>query len=257
MQKLGDILSERARADFVGREREVAGLFELFEKGGPLVVHIHGVAGIGKSSLLEAFAARARTRGARLVRIDCRAVAPTAAAFLAELSEALGEPLVDVDGAAQRLASFGEHVVIALDTYEAFRLLDTWIRQVLVPSLPVNTRLATAGRNPPSPAWRTAAGWQGLFRSLTLEPLSEEESLGYLGRSGILPEVAGRINRVTRGHPLALGMAASIVLSDPGRAIEETGLRQVIDELSHSYFEAVPDAITQRALEASSVVRCV
>jgi len=52
-------------------------------------------------------------------------------------------------------------------------------------------------------------------------------------------------------------MAASIVLSDPGRAIEDTGLRQVIDELSRSYFEAVPDAITRRALEASSVVRCV
>src|SRR3954462_11240012 len=129
MQKLGDILSEHARADFAGREQEVDALFELFEPGGPLVVHVHGVAGIGKSSLLEAFGALARTRGARVVRIDCRSVAPTAAAFLAELSEALGEPLVDVEAAAQRLASFGEHVVIVLDTYEAFRLLDTWLRQ--------------------------------------------------------------------------------------------------------------------------------
>lgn len=52
-------------------------------------------------------------------------------------------------------------------------------------------------------------------------------------------------------------MAASIVLSEPGRTIEETSLHQVIDQLSQSYIEAVPDAITRRALEASSVVRCV
>src|SRR5687767_7949963 len=144
MQKLGDIVSEHARAAFVGREADLAALFDLFDKSGPLVVHVHGVAGIGKSSLLEAFAARARGRGARVVRIDCRAVAPTAPAFLAELSEALGEPLPTVDAAAERLASFGEHVVIVLDTYEAYRLLDTWIRQVFVPSLPVNTRVVTA-----------------------------------------------------------------------------------------------------------------
>src|SRR3954471_1197856 len=97
MQKLGDILSEHAHADFAGREQEVDALFDLFETGGPLVVHVHGVAGIGKSSLLEAFAARARGRGARVVRIDCRAIAPTAQAFLTELSEALGESLPTVD----------------------------------------------------------------------------------------------------------------------------------------------------------------
>jgi hypothetical protein len=52
-------------------------------------------------------------------------------------------------------------------------------------------------------------------------------------------------------------MSASIALSDAGRSIQDTGLHQVIDELSRSYIEAVPDAITRRALEASSVVRCV
>ena len=60
MQKLGDILSARALAHFAGREREVDTLLGLFATGGPLVVHVHGVAGIGKSSLLEAFAGRAR-----------------------------------------------------------------------------------------------------------------------------------------------------------------------------------------------------
>jgi len=60
MQKLGDIASERALAAFAGREHELKALLELFEKDGPLALYINGVAGIGKSSLLEAFAARAR-----------------------------------------------------------------------------------------------------------------------------------------------------------------------------------------------------
>ena len=72
-----------------------------------------------------------------------------------------------------RLASFDETVAIVLDTYEVFVLLDAWIRQVFVPSLPVNARLAIGSRNPPSPAWRTTPGWQGLFRSLPLDPLPE------------------------------------------------------------------------------------
>jgi hypothetical protein len=257
MQKLGDIVSERALAAFAGRAREVEALLQLFEQGGPLALYVHGVAGIGKSSLLEVFAARVRATGGRVVRIDCRTVEPTVQGLLTELSDALGEPLLTVEEVGERLASFDERIVIALDTYEVFRLMDTWIRQVFIPSLPVNTRVAIASRNPPSPAWRTTPGWQGLFRSLLLEPLSETEALGYLTMSGIAPDVARRINLIARGHPLALGMAASIVLSETERTIEEAGLHQVIEALSRSYIEAVPDPITRRALEASSVVRCV
>jgi hypothetical protein len=257
MQTLGEILSGRAVADFSGREREVEALLDLLEKDGPLAAHVHGVTGIGKSSLLAAFAAGASGCGARLVRIDCRTVEPTAQGFLLELSTALGEPLSTVAEAAQRLSSFGETVVIALDTYEVFYLLDTWIRQVFVPALPTNARMVIAGRNPPSSEWRTAPGWRGLFRSLPLGPFSEKEALAYLAMSGIPPEASIRINRLARGQPLALSMAASIVRSDPERAIEETGLHQVIDGLARSYLEAVPDAIMRRALEASSVVRCV
>ena len=257
MQKLGDIVSERALAAFAGRAREVDALLQLFDQGGPLALYVHGVAGIGKSSLLEVFAARVRATGGRVVRIDCRTVEPTVHGFLTELSDALGQSLVTVDEVIGRLASFDERIVITLDTYEVFPLMDTWVRQVFIPALPVNARVVIASRNPPSPAWRTMPGWQGLFRSLLLEPLSETDALGYLTMSGIAPDVARRINSIARGHPLALTMAMSIVLSDARGTIEEAGLHRVIEALSHSYIEAVPDPITRRALEASSVVRCV
>ena len=254
-KRLGDIASERALASFAGRARELAALLGLLEEGGPLVFHVHGVAGIGKSRLLDAFATRARA--ARVVRIDCRTVEPTARGFLAELSQALGSKLSTVEDAARRLAGFRETVVVALDTYEVFRLLDSWMRQVFVAALPANARVLIADRNPPSPAWRTAPGWQGLFRSLLLEPLPERDALAYLASSGVAATTARRLNRVARGHPLALTMAASLAYTETARAVEEKGLQQVIDELSRTYVDEVPDATAREALAASSVARCV
>src|SRR6185369_14431909 len=129
MQKLGDIVSERALATFAGRAREVEALLQLFEQSGPLALYVHGVAGIGKSSLLEVFAARMRAKGGRVVRLDCRTVEPTVQGFLSALSDALGEALLTVEEVAERLAIFDERIVIALDTFEVFRLMETWIRQ--------------------------------------------------------------------------------------------------------------------------------
>jgi hypothetical protein len=62
-----------------------------------------------------------------------------------------------------------------------------------------NVQLRSAGLNKTSPPWRA---------------MSETEALGYLTMSGIAPDVARRINLIARGHPLALGMATSIALTD-------------------------------------------
>src|SRR5262245_43213406 len=166
----------------------------LFDDGGPVVVHVNGVAGIGKSTLLDAFAARAREDGAAVVRIDCRAVEPTPRGFLAEISDALGEPVERVEDLAEILASLGERVVVTLDTYEVFRLLDSWIRMSFVASLPDNSRVLIASRNPPSAAWRTAPGWTNLFRSIELGALADDDALAFLARAGVADDAAKKIN---------------------------------------------------------------
>ena len=40
-----------------------------------------------------------------------------------------------------------------LDHYEVFRLMDTWLRQELVPSLPVAVHLLLVGREAPVTGW--------------------------------------------------------------------------------------------------------
>ena len=86
-------------------------------------------------------------------------------------------------------------MVIALDHYEVFRLMDTWLRQVLVPALPADTGLLLAGRERPLGAWFSLEG----FRTLPLGPLEDADALSVLEHHGIRAGDAARLNRIAGG----------------------------------------------------------
>ncbi len=201
-QTIHDLLVDRAALGFVGRERELAALETLFEDHGPLVLHVRGSPGLGKSRLVGAFAARRRQPGHVVVRLDGHAIEPTEVGFVRALAGAPAATSV----AVQRLADAGERVVLALDGYEDLRLLDTWLRQLLIPSLPVHVRVLLVSREPPVGTWLAAPEWRGLFQSLTLEPLAEPEASELLAQLGVGAERARGINQFARGHPLALDL---------------------------------------------------
>src|SRR5262245_50281593 len=97
----------------VGRAGELAALVSAVEHG-PQVVFVHGIAGIGKSALLAAFAERARDRRIAVVRIDCASTEPTVRGFLMELGVAIGTEVATIEEAARRLGALGRVVVLAL-----------------------------------------------------------------------------------------------------------------------------------------------
>src|SRR5262245_42692042 len=256
MNRIGDLLAQRAREAFIGRSAELEALLSMLD-GGPQVVFVHGIAGIGKSTLLEAFAEQARARGATVVRLDCRGMEPTERGFLHELGIAIGLPAGAPDQAAERLGTLGSRVVLSLDTYEVFRLMDTWLRQVFLTLLPENVRVVLAGRDRPVSSWLTAPGWQGILRSLALGPLGEPEAIELLVVNGIKPDRAGRIQDLARGHPLALKLAANAVTEcpNPDAGLGHSGFQRVVEELTRRYLADVRDHFTRQALDAASVVR--
>jgi len=254
--RVSDLLAQRAMESFVGRTDEKAVLFQMLEAGAPLVLFIHGIAGIGKSRLLEAFSVQARAQGAPVVCLDCRAIEPTERGFIQELSSAIGSDATTVEKAAERLGRLGRRVVLALDTYELFRLMDTWLRQVFIPALSENVRVILSGRLPPVSAWLTSPEWQGMFRSISLGPLSDKDALELLSRAGVNEQNAQRINHFAHGHPLALILAASAVTEQTKLDLEETAVQRVMEELTRIYLADVDDPLTRKALDAASVVRC-
>jgi len=254
-RRMSELLAQRAVDSFVGRKDELESLGQTIEAGGPLVVFVHGVAGIGKSSLLRVFSHQARARAATMVHLDCRAMEPTERGFLRELCGAIGCDTMTAPEAAERLGILSERVILALDTYEVFRLLDTWLRQVFIPSLGDNVRVILAGRMPPGPGWVAASEWQGLFRSLPLGPLSDEDASMLLEQAAVGEQEAQRIKRVARGHPLALELAASAATARSGVALEDALVQGVVEVLSRMYLADVEEPLTRSALQAGSVVR--
>ena len=91
---------EAQGSGLVGRESERAFLHSVLGEEGPFVVFIHGIGGVGKSTLVEAFTAEARARGAVVLRLDSGSIEPTPRGFLAAISNATGGDLTTADDAA-------------------------------------------------------------------------------------------------------------------------------------------------------------
>lgn len=236
------VRQERA---FVGRQEELDVLTGLVHDGAGRVGYVHGIAGIGKSALLREFLTRVRDAGTGVLELDCRTVEPTERGVL----QAAGG-FRDVAGLVAHLARLPAPAVLALDHCEAFRLMDTWLRLVLAPALPEGLTLLLAGRTPPLAGWFAVEGFTGL----PVWPLDEDEALRLLAGLGVPDSDGVRLNRVARGHPLALTLASAGVAEHPQLGLEDAAMARVVDELARSYLDA-GDEVTRRALEAASVVR--
>ena len=256
-RQIKDLLEQQAHSSFIGRQAELKLLRSVLADEGCVVTYIHGIGGIGKSSLLETFSTQIRAPGQLVVRMDCKGVEPSERGFLRALSQAVGGELSTVAEAAHRLGSLASRVVLALDTYEVLRLLDTWLRQTFIPALGDNVRVVIFGREPPVAAWVKSSGWHQLFQSLQLGPLSDEESIDLMKTAGVAHSEAVWVNRLACGHPLALKLAAAAISKRLDLNINEITSRHVIPELTRIYLQDVSDAITRETLYAASTLRRV
>jgi hypothetical protein len=254
---LKDLLDRRLAHIFVGRTEELGLLLRTLDADGPLVVYLYGIAGSGKSTLLEVFAQRARGAGATVIRLDCKDIEPTAKGLLDTLANATGGTTGSAEDIAIRLGRVGTRVVVALDTYEVFRLMDSWLRQTFVPLLPDNVRFVLCGREGPLTAWLSAPGWHGLFQAVQLDRLDPRSAVEYLTRAGLPPEDARQLETICHGHPLALTLAASLRHSEGAIALGASVGQRIVEELSRLYVSDITDPQSRRALEAASVARRV
>jgi hypothetical protein len=243
-ETLGSLLARQA-GEITARERERAQLRRLLEADGPVVAYIHGLAGVGKSTLTHAFAAEAREAGAVVLELDGHVVRATQGEFLAALGGST------VEEAAAAVGARGERVVLIIDTFELLAMLDHWLCRTMIPALPANVRVLIAGRDVPYERWRS---YGPLLCSVPLANLSPGEAEELLRRNGVDRQTAPRINAVAHGHPLSLQLAAWALRDRPGLAIEEIAAGTVGEELARLYLDGL-DGATRRALNAAALTR--
>src|SRR4029453_16510788 len=97
---------------FVGREAELGSLLTVLDDAGPVLVYVHGIAGVGKSALVSTFAGRARSAGATVVLLDCRSIEPTDRGFIHSLASAVGSRASTLGAVADRIGRLGHRVVV-------------------------------------------------------------------------------------------------------------------------------------------------
>jgi len=254
-QPLAHRLLQAADSAFVGREAELDILRSLLRDDGPLVVHLHGLAGLGKSTLLEMFAGEVGGGGGEALVMDCRVMEPTSRGFVAEMGRLTGDSMETLDDAVGFLASIPSPVVLGLDHYESILLLDSWLRQRFLPAVPETTRLVIASRQPPVPRWLASPRWQGLFRALSVGPLDPATSVSLLATFGVDRAEAERLAATARGNPLALQLAASMARSAHPVALGDVAVQEVTPQLAELFLADVADPRLREAIWATSVTR--
>ncbi|HEU4545870.1 MAG TPA: AAA family ATPase, partial [Microlunatus sp.] len=249
---VGGWLEERRRQQFVGRAAEL----DLFRTSleaadpGPRVLYVFGPGGVGKSSLLDEYAAVAGGAGACVVRVDGRDVAGNPQSIL---DAAAGVLEVPADG-GPIVPPSGERLVLLVDGYDGLRPMDGWFRERLLPRLPATSVTVVADRLPPRPEWRADAAWSELLRVVSLRNLEPDAARTYLARRGVAVDRQAEVLAVAHGHPLTLSLMVDVLARDPdvARTAVPTDL---VGGLLERLVTGVPSTAHRRALEVSAVAR--
>ena len=246
---IGEVLSSRRQRRLVGRRAEL----ELFasavaaEMPDVSVIHLHGPGGIGKTSLLDAFAEVAATHEATVVRLDARELVASPSAVLEAMRRVIEVPDEGPIGVASRL-------VLLIDTYERFAPIDDWVRERLVPRLPADALTVLAGRTPPGPGWRSDPAWHDLLRVVSLRNLDPDDSRAYLAACGVDAVLHDGLIELTHGHPLGLSLCTDVVVR--GGEISTDALHpDLVGELLRGFVDVVPDGRQRTVLAACAQAR--
>lgn len=247
--RIADRLASERRRRFVGREREIE-TFRSALTGEPsfVALHVTGPGGVGKTTLLEEFARVAHEANRVVVRIDGRNIEASPLGFLVALSRALGADRCELSAVIERWPAGG---VLFVDTYEVLTSLDGWLRDTLLPQLPARSLVVIAGRHDPATTWRTDVHWAALTRIHPLGNLDPGESRTFLDRCGVPAENHDDALAFTRGHPLALSLAADVLTRGdrvvPSRLEAEP---EVVRLLIEKFVQDVPSRAHRLALHA-------
>ncbi len=247
-------LSETRRRLFVGRDAEIARLASWLSDpsrpDGPRLFWLHGVGGVGKTTLLHRLETLAFEHNVPMVTISCAHLRPSPEALLQAIATSYG---VETPSTIPRQLAASPVGLLVLDGYEAVRGIDDWVRERFVQQLPVGWRLVLSGRSPPGMRWRVDPTWT-TAEEIPLGDLSPVEAEALLERRGVAAPEREKIVRFAGGHPLTLVLATDS-LRRTGRFSESLSTtNELAPALIDSFVREAPSKQHRDALDCLAVV---
>jgi hypothetical protein len=243
-------LQHKRQQLFVGRAAECAQFRRLLDSLHARVLYIHGQGGVGKTTLLHQLLHVCREAGVTAARIDAGQLAATPEAILSAVAEVVDVPI----GQTADLSSLGRWVLM-IDTFEVLAPIESWFRESFLAALPSQVTVVVAGREAPSSAWRSDAGWESLLERLPLGELSAEESREYLGKRGVPKTEHEAVLAFTQGHALALSLVADSFSQAPRTRFLVERSPDVVRALVEQLVRGLSEPRQRAALEACAVAR--
>lgn len=224
---LGQRLKQERARRFVGRSAELelfAARLQAAAAGETTreefsVLWVHGPGGIGKSTLLAAYAETAREAGLTVAQLDGGSIRPSPAGIQTAVAESLLTAEDDLD--------HHRCTVVIIDAAERLESVEGWLREEFLPSLSAETVVVIAGRLPPGERWRSDPGWRELLRVVSLRNLSRDAVQRLLEVERIPSEELEQVMTLTHGNPLAL----SLLIDAIRRSFTQHEIPAALDEM--------------------------
>jgi hypothetical protein len=252
---IGDILDAPApRTVLLGRARELARLESMLASPNSLVTFVCGMPGIGKTTLLNAFVARARAAGATVIHIDGNRLKPTADGFIGEVADQAG---ATPDTLGDVLGSVAGGLLITIDNFQALRLLDRWFRDTFLPAMPASLRVAVATCHTPGPGWLAREPWSSRTWLVELQPLEPAVSVQYLLGRGFSIAQAQHVNATAHGNPMALVIASSTTGRWAARSAPASLASVWLARVADAYLGSIDDPDLRRLVRELALLRRV
>ncbi len=237
---------------FVGRARELAAFRQwlLSTSETPKLLVVHGPGGVGKTTLLRAFADTARLLGWSSRTVNSAVLAGSRQSLLNALGGRTESAVVARLNRTRPL--------LLLDTCEELAELNRYLREQLLPQLDNRIPVVFAGRFKPELEWSLDSPWRRVVRTMPVQALNREEAETYLTRRGVTDaKLLADIVEITHGSPLGLSLAADLAVDLGVRDFRAVAPRWrfTVHELIGELLREVREPQLQQLLEAASVLR--